>query len=160
MWKNGSPERTPTSVSCIQGRRDRPLHQRWWIIMMYLPRSIYRPIHRSICRSLHSVSFIRTSNFGAEAERSYIFLRFEAENVLKMFLNYIYTTYISVNSMRTWPGNISKWLWQTEMCVTIVNVIQNMPLRILVNLHLLPWFYTQISKIKTFLIDFQPEECS
>ena len=31
--------------------------------------------------------FIRTSNFGAEAERSYIFLRFEAENVLTMFLN-------------------------------------------------------------------------
>ena len=42
--------------------------------------------------------FIRTSDFGAEAERSYIFLRFEAENVLKMFLNYIvYTTCISVN---------------------------------------------------------------
>ena len=51
--------------------------------------------------SLHSVFFIRTSNFGAEAERSYIFLRFEAENVLKMFLNYIYITCISVNSMRT-----------------------------------------------------------
>ena len=32
--------------------------------------------------------FIRTSNFGAEAERSYIFLRCEAENVLKMFLNF------------------------------------------------------------------------
>ena len=42
--------------------------------------------------------FIRTSNFGAEAERSYIFLRFEAENVFKMFLNYmVYTTCISVN---------------------------------------------------------------
>ena len=39
-----------------------------------------------------------TSNFGAEAERSYIFLRFEAENILKMFLNYmVYTTCISVN---------------------------------------------------------------
>ena len=39
--------------------------------------------------------FRRTSNFGAEAERSYFFLRFEAENVLKMFLNYIvYTTCI------------------------------------------------------------------
>ena len=38
-------------------------------------------------------SFMRTSNFGAEAERSYILLRFEAENVLKMFLNYmVYTT--------------------------------------------------------------------
>ena len=31
--------------------------------------------------------FIRTSNFGVEAERSYVFLRFEVENVLKMFLN-------------------------------------------------------------------------
>ena len=42
--------------------------------------------------------FKRTSNFGAEAERSYIFLRFEAENVLKMFLNYMaYATCISVN---------------------------------------------------------------
>ena len=29
--------------------------------------------------------FIRTSNFGAEAERSYFFFRFEAENVLKTF---------------------------------------------------------------------------
>ena len=47
---------------------------------------------------LHSVFFfIRTSNFGAEAERLY-FLRFEAENVLKMFFkNYmVYTTCISV----------------------------------------------------------------
>ena len=42
--------------------------------------------------------FIRTSNFGAKAERSYILYRFEAENVLKMFLNYmVYTTCISVN---------------------------------------------------------------
>jgi len=31
-------------------------------------------------------------NFGAEAERSYIFLRFEAENVLEMFLNYMVYT--------------------------------------------------------------------
>ena len=31
--------------------------------------------------------FIRTSNFDAEAERSYIFWRFEAETFLKMFLN-------------------------------------------------------------------------
>ena len=50
-----------------------------------------------------SVFFIRTSNFGAEAECSCIFFwRFEAENVLKMFLNYmVYTKRISVNSMRT-----------------------------------------------------------
>ena len=29
---------------------------------------------------------IRTSNFGANAERSLLFLRFEPENVLNMFL--------------------------------------------------------------------------
>ena len=34
----------------------------------------------------HSAILKRTSNFGAKAERSYIFLRFETENVLKMFL--------------------------------------------------------------------------
>ena len=50
---------------------------------------------------IHSVFFIRTSNFGAEAGRSYNFLRFEAESVLKMFLNYmVYTTCISVNQCR------------------------------------------------------------
>ena len=31
--------------------------------------------------------YIRTSNFGAEAERSYFFFRFEAENVLKTFFH-------------------------------------------------------------------------
>ena len=36
---------------------------------------------------VHSFFFIRTSNFDAEAERSYIFWRFEAETFLKMFLN-------------------------------------------------------------------------
>ena len=35
---------------------------------------------------IHSAILMRTSNFGAKAERSYIFLRYEAENVLKMFL--------------------------------------------------------------------------
>ena len=49
--------------------------------------------------------YIRTSNFGAEAERSYIFLQFEVENVLKMFLNLknihgIHYMYFS-KSMRT-----------------------------------------------------------
>ena len=37
--------------------------------------------------NIHSFFFIRTSNFDAEAERSYIFWRFEAETFLKMFLN-------------------------------------------------------------------------
>ena len=39
------------------------------------------------CSKIHSFFFIRTSNFDAEAERSYIFWRFEAETFLKMFLN-------------------------------------------------------------------------
>ena len=37
--------------------------------------------------------FIRTSNFDAEAERFYIFWRFEAETFLKMFLNLPYYYY-------------------------------------------------------------------
>ena len=38
-----------------------------------------------------SFFFIRsTSNFDAEAERSYIFWRFEAETFLKMFLKMFY----------------------------------------------------------------------
>ena len=45
------------------------------------------------------------------------------------------------------------------MCVTI-NVIQNMPISILVNFYLLNGFYILISKIKTLLIDYQLEECS
>ena len=36
---------------------------------------------------IYTLFFIRTSNFDAEAERSYIFWRFEAETFLKMFLN-------------------------------------------------------------------------
>ena len=36
---------------------------------------------------IHSFFFIRMSNFDAEAERSYIFWRFEAETFLKMFLH-------------------------------------------------------------------------
>ena len=32
--------------------------------------------------------FIRTSNFEAEAERSHLFLRYEPENVLNMFVKY------------------------------------------------------------------------
>ena len=42
---------------------------------------------------VHSFFFIRTSNFDAEAERSYIFWRFEAETFLKMFLNLPYYYY-------------------------------------------------------------------
>ena len=42
--------------------------------------------------------YIRTSNFGGGSYLFFFFLRFVAENVLKMFLNYmVYTTGISVN---------------------------------------------------------------
>ena len=41
----------------------------------------------SLRLDIHSFFFIRTSNFDAEAERSYIFWRFEAETFLKIFLN-------------------------------------------------------------------------
>ena len=52
--------------------------------------------HKLIKLEVHSVLVVRTSNFGAEAERSYVLLRFEAENVLKMFLNYmVHTTCFS-----------------------------------------------------------------
>lgn len=34
---------------------------------------------------LHSFFYIGTSHFGAEDERSYLFLRYEAENVFKTF---------------------------------------------------------------------------
>ena len=52
--------------------------------------------HKLIELEVHSVLVVRTSNFGAEAERSYVLLRFEAKNVFKMFLNYmVYPTCIS-----------------------------------------------------------------
>ena len=45
------------------------------------------PVTHEGLSTIHSFFFIRTSNFDAEAERSYIFWRFEAETFLKMFLN-------------------------------------------------------------------------
>ena len=49
---------------------------------------ILLPINVSMLGTrLHSFFYIRTSNFDAGAERSYIFWRFEAETFLKMFLN-------------------------------------------------------------------------
>ena len=76
------------------------------MMVIFVPRWIYKytlgffffvVVVVVVC-FLFFVFFIRTSNFGAEAELSYIFLQFEAENVLKMFLNYmVYTTCIAVN---------------------------------------------------------------
>ena len=53
--------------------------------MSRVQRSLLSSIPHSVV--IHSFFFIRTSNFDAEAERSYIFWRFEAETFLKMFLN-------------------------------------------------------------------------
>ena len=66
--------------------------------------------------------FIRTSNFGAEAERSYTFLRFEVENVLEMFLNYmVYTTCISVNQcgrdQETYQSALPAEIWYQELLI-------------------------------------------
>ena len=76
----------------------------------------------SICFPWYTVFFIRTSNFGAEAERSYIFLPFEVENVLKMFLNYmLYTTCISVNQCRrdqeTHQRALPAEIWYQELLI-------------------------------------------
>ena len=47
---------------------------------------------------------MRTSNFRAEAEHSF-FLRFEAENVVKMFLNLHGTQYFSKSKLREYEIN-------------------------------------------------------
>ena len=66
--------------------------------------------------------FIRTPNFGAEAERSYIIFSFEAENVLKMFLNYmVYTPCISVNQcgrdQETYQSALPAEIWYQELLI-------------------------------------------
>ena len=71
---------------------------------------------------VHCFFFIRKSNFGAEAERSYIFLPFEVENVLKMFLNYMsYITCISVNQRRrdqeTYQSTLLAEIWYQELLI-------------------------------------------
>ena len=72
----------------------------------------------------YTLFFIRTFYFGAEAERSYILLRFEAENVLKMFLNYmVYTTCISVNQcgrdQETYQSALPAEIWYQELLIMI-----------------------------------------
>ena len=49
--------------------------------------------------------YTRTSNFRAEAKHSYIFLRFEAENVPKMFLNLHGTLYFNKSKLREYKVN-------------------------------------------------------
>ena len=53
--------------------------------------AMVRALASNQCARCHTLFFfIRTSNFDAEAERSYIFWRFEAETFLKMFLKMFY----------------------------------------------------------------------
>ena len=51
--------------------------------------------------------FMKRSNFGTEAVRSYLifFLLFEPKNVLEMFLTSL--TWYSISIILTWPGNLS-----------------------------------------------------
>ena len=79
-------------------------------------------MHLLLKQNYNLFFFIRTLNVGAEAERSYILLRFEAENVLKMFLNYIvYTACISVNQsgrdQETYQSVLSAEIWYQELLI-------------------------------------------
>ena len=86
-------------------------------------------------------------------------MRVEADNVLKMFLNYmVYTTCISVNQCErdeeTYQSVLPAEICYQELLImtnrdvcNIVNVLQNMPLSILVNLQLL--HLLQINKLKS-----------
>jgi len=47
----------------------------------------FRSVYIKLVSQIHPFLYIRTPNFGAGAESSYIFGRFEAENVREMFLN-------------------------------------------------------------------------
>ena len=59
------------------------------VTMVYILDVILTEMSMLLCKQSRTTLFffIRTSNFDAEAERSYIFWRFEAETFLKMFLN-------------------------------------------------------------------------
>ena len=62
--------------------------------------TVYRVCYTPIETLLYTFFLIRTSNFGAKAERSYFFLRFESENVLNMFLKYrLSSTTLSCSSV-------------------------------------------------------------
>ena len=67
--------------------------------------------------------FIRTSNFGAEAERSYIFCDLRLQiSLLKMLLNYmVYTSCISVNQcghdQETYQSTLPAEIWYQELLI-------------------------------------------
>ena len=65
--------------------------------------------------------FVATSNFGAEAERSYIFCDLRLKTFLKMFLNYmVYTIFISVNQcgrdQETYQSALPAEIWYQRPC--------------------------------------------
>ena len=66
--------------------------------------------------------FFITYNFGAEAERSYILLRFEAENVLYMFLklhgiHYMYFSKSMRTFERTYQSALPAEIWYQELLI-------------------------------------------
>ena len=90
--------------------------------------------------------FIRTSNFDAEAERSYIFWRFEAETFLKMFLNLpgSDTRFFKkrLDGVETFLEHYKKNCLCNKK--TIVTVTQNKPFSIWVNLHFCTFIFLPV----------------
>ena len=87
---------------------------------------------------LYTLFFIRTSNFDAEAERSHIFWRFEAETFLKMFLN----LQKRLDGVETFLEHYKKnYLCNKQ---TIVTVTQNKPFSIWVNLHFCTFIFLPV----------------
>ena len=99
---------------------------------------ISEDMHCILHNVLHSFFFIRTSNFDAEAERSYIFWRFEAETFLKMFLNLPGIVFQPISADVTRQTILETFLEHYKKnCLcnkkTIVTVTQNKPFSIWVN---------------------------
>ena len=112
--------------------------------------------------NIHSFFFIRTSNFDAEAERSYIFWRFEAETFLKMFLNlpgivfqpisadvtrqtikeHFLLRYKRLDGVETFLEHYKKNCLCNKK--TIVTVTQNKPFSIWVNLHFCTFIFLPV----------------
>ena len=96
--------------------------------------------------------FIRTSNFDAEAERSYIFWRFEAETFLKIFLNLPGIVFqpisADVTDTKRLDGVETFLEHYKKNCLcnkkTIVTVTQNKPFSIWVNLHFCTFIFLPV----------------
>ena len=114
-------------------------------------------IDRSISK-IHSFFFIRTSNFDAEAERSYIFWRFEAETFLKMFLKErrILITHWVGEAYKKLAGseydNLRLRVWQKTGCLMTADGSEDGLIK--------PEGLKSYIVPPPFLIYSQPEECS